>query len=235
MTTEVAMQGSAGSKKSSTSTKRLVFNQIILFFVIGCVFGTYWEEIMHIVTHFWQTGTFDWVSRRGLLYGPFSPVYGIGAVCIYLLFYRPKLSLPACFIGGALFGGALEFILSLVQEWMFGTVSWDYSDKILNIAGRTTIPYMIVWGALVAVFVQFVYPLVDKVYQQISPKTMNMVCLGLAIFLAFDIGISVLATARQTMRRAGHSADNAIEVFLDQVYNDERMQKTYSNARPVGE
>lgn len=214
-------------------TGRTIFNQIIIFFTIGCIFGTYWEEIMYIVAHLWQTGTFEWVSRRGLLYGPFSPVYGIGAVLIYLCFYRPKLDFWSCFFLGALFGGVLEFVLSLLQEWLFGTISWDYSEKFLNIGGRTTIPFMIVWGALVAVFVRFVYPWIDKMYQQVNPRTMNAVCLGLAIFLAFDITISLVATARQSMRRAGDPADNAIEVFLDKYYDDERMLRTYSNARAI--
>lgn len=215
------------------ATGRLIFNQIVLFFTIGCVFGTYWEEIMYMVTHFWSTGTLEWVSRRGLLYGPFSPVYGIGAVCIYLIFYRTKLGWVKCFVYGALFGGVLEYILGWAQERLFGTISWDYSDYFLNIGGRTTIPYMLVWGALVAVFVQVVYPWIDKIYHKVKPRTMNVICTVLAVFLALDILISVAATARQSMRRAGNPADNVIEVFLDKYYDDERMLKTYSNAREV--
>lgn len=226
-------EGEKTEKTPERATGRMIFNQIVLFFTIGCVFGTYWEEIMYIVTHLWNTGTLEWVSRRGLLYGPFSPVYGIGAVCIYLIFYRTKMGWGKCFLYGAVFGGVLEYVLSILQEWLFGTISWDYSERFLNIGGRTTIPYMIVWGALVAVFVQIVYPWIDKLYQMVKPKTMNMVCAVLAVFLVFDIVISVVATARQSMRRAGDPADNVIEVFLDKHYDDERMRKTYSNAREV--
>lgn len=116
---------------------------------------------------------------------------------------------------------------------LFGTISWDYSEKFLNINGRTTIPYMIVWGALIVVFAHFVFPLIEKFYRSITPRTMNIACAVLGVFLALDIGISVLATARQSMRRAGNTADNALEVFLDKYYDDERMLKTYSNARTV--
>lgn len=212
-------------------TGRVIFNQIVLLFTVGCVFGTYWEEIMYMVTHFWGTGTLEWASRRGLLYGPFSPVYGIGAVCIYLIFYRTKMGWAKCFIYGALFGGVLEYVLSLLQEWLFGTISWDYSTYFLNIGGRTTIPYMLVWGLLVAVFVRGVYPWLDELYKKAKPKTMNIVCAVLAVFLVFDILISVVATARQSMRRAGDRADNVVEMLLDKYYNDERMLKTYSNTR----
>lgn len=214
-----------------------IFNHIVLYFTIGCIFGTYWEEIMCVVRTLWQTGTFEWVSRRGLLYGPFSPVYGMGAVLIYLIFgtaFRKKApSIPECFLGGAALGGALEYALSFAQEMLFGTISWDYSEKFLNINGRTTVPYMIVWGALIVVFAHFVFPLIEKLYQSIAPRKVNIACTILAVILSLDIGISVLATARQSMRRAGDTADNAIEIFLDRYYDDERMQKTYSNARTV--
>lgn len=217
----------------NVASKRLIFNQIVIFFVVGSVFGTYWEEIMYIVRHLVETGTFEWVSRRGLLYGPFSPVYGIGAVCIYLIFYRTKLGPMECFVGGAIFGGVLEFGLSLIQEWLFRTRSWDYSDLWLNIGGRTTIPYMVVWGLLVMVFVGVVYPFIDGIYQQIPPKFVNAFCVVMAVFLVLDIGISLLAVGRQTMRRAGNPADHGLERFLDEVYDDERMRKTYSNTKEI--
>lgn len=84
-----------------------------------------------------------------------------------------------------------------------------------------------------AVFVQIVYPWIDELYQKMKPKTANVVFTALAVILAVDILISVVATARQSMRRAGDPADNVIEVFLDKHYDDERMRQTYSNAREV--
>lgn len=223
------------AQNSRNSRGREIFNHIVLYFTIGCVFGTYWEEIMCMVRSVWETGALSWVSRRGLLYGPFSPVYGMGAVLIYLIFgtaFRKKTpSIPEYFIGGALLGGALEYVLSWVQERLFGTISWDYSEYFLNINGRTTIPYMIVWGALIVIFARFVFPLVEKIYQSITVRRMNTICAVLGVVLALDIGISVMATARQTARHAGREARGGVEVWLDTVYNDERMRKTYSNAR----
>lgn len=212
---------------------RSIFNHIVVFFTIGAVFGTYWEEILWLFKGLFEHGELIWVSRRGLLYGPFSPVYGIGAVLIYLLFYRTKLKPLLCFVLGAVFGGVLEFILSLMQEWLFGTVSWDYSTYPLNIMGRTTIPYMVVWGVLVWVFVTYVYPFIDKLYHQITEKHMNTFCVVMAVILVLDAGISLAATIRQAQRRAGDPADNVVERILDEVYTDERIKKTYDNAKYI--
>lgn len=219
------------SQKWPKLSKRLIFNQIIIFFTLGCVFGTYWEEIMHLVTSFWATGVPTWESRRGLVYGPFSPVYGIGAVLIYLLFYLPRLKPGVCFVGGAVFGGALEFLLSILQEWIFGTISWDYSGRLLNIDGRTTVPYMIVWGGLVLLFTQIVYPFVDHIYRKLEAYQVNRVCVAMAIFLTFDITMSVAAVMRQTERREGDPADTKIEVFLDTRFPDERLDRIWSTTR----
>ncbi len=214
-------------------TGRVIFNQVVIIFTVGCIFGTYWEEIMHLVTSYWGTGVPVWESRRGLVYGPFSPVYGIGAALIYLLFYLPKLKTWACLVGGALFGGVLEYVLSVLQEWIFGTISWDYSDRWLNIGGRTTIPYMIVWGVLVTVLARWICPYLDKVYNQIKSESANRICLVVAAVLAFDILMSVAAVLRQTMRHAGNPADKGIELFLDIRFPDERLREIYSNTRRI--
>lgn len=231
--------GNMSGKNTDISTqlaakerRREIFNLIVVFFVVGCIFGTYWEETICLVRSLLTTGVPTWVSRRGLLYGPFSPVYGIGAVLIYLVFYRTKRNVPESFIGGALLGGALEVGLSLLQEWIFGTISWDYTGRILEIAGgRTTIPYMVVWGALIAFCVAIVFPLVEKFYRSFSQRKRNVACAVLAVFLVLDIGISVVASVRQRMRRAGNPADTTLEVWIDTVYNDERMKQTYDNTK----
>lgn len=210
---------------------RMIFYEVVILFVVGCVFGTYWEEIIHLASTLWAEGRPIWESRRGLVYGPFSPVYGIGAVLIYLGFYLTKAKGWVCFAGGAVFGGALEYILSLLQEWIFGTRSWDYSDRLLDIGGRTTVPYMIVWGGLVFLVARWICPLIDEACRKVSEKKLEWFCVGLAAFLMFDIVVSVAAVWRQGERRMGEPANTRIEQILDRKFPDERLKKIYSNTR----
>ena len=37
--------------------------------------------------------------------------------------------------------GGFEYLCSFLQQVMFGTVSWEYSDSALNIGGRTNLMY----------------------------------------------------------------------------------------------
>lgn len=222
-------------KKMQRAQGWKLFNQIILVFTIGCIFGTYYEEILTIVKHFMATGAIEWVSRRGLVYGPLSPVYGMGALGIYLTFYRYRANWQTCFLGGALLGGMLEYALSVAQELLFHTRSWNYSDRLWNINGRTTIPYMLFWGLLVFIAAMWLFPLLEKLYDKVAGKAMNVLCIGLAVFLAFDITMSIGANLRQAERRAGDLPDTTIERFFDEHFPDERLKKIYDNAVYVEE
>ena len=55
-------------------------------------------------------------------------------------------------------GGGFEYLCSLFQEKVFGTVSWDYSHQMFNIGGRTSLKYMIIWGVLALIVVKVIYP-----------------------------------------------------------------------------
>lgn len=217
------------------ATGWLIFNQLILIFTIGCVFGTYYEQILTLVKTFLSTGTAEWLSRRGMVYGPFSPVYGLGAAGIYLLYYRTRASKAVCFFGGALLGGVFEYALSWIQELVFETRSWDYSNRFLNIGGRTTVPYMLFWGLLVLVATYWLYPMLEELYNRLEGRRLNIFCVCLAMFLIFDAGLSIAANVRQTERREGDPADTKVEKFLDKHFPDERLKEIYDNAEPVEE
>ena len=62
------------------------------------------------------------------------------------------------FLIGTVLGGAFEYLCSLFQEKVFGSISWDYSNHFLNINGRTTIPFAIVWGILCVLMIKIVLP-----------------------------------------------------------------------------
>lgn len=211
--------------------KNEVLYKIILIFILGSIIGAYYEEILHIVKYYMKFHSFDWVSKRGLLYGPLSPIYGIGAVLIYLSFYLFNKRWYITFLLGSLLGGLYEYIMSFLQEKIWGTISWDYSHKFLNIGGRTTIPFMIFWGLLVLIFVYGIFPLFDKIYDKTNKNTIKKISLGLFIFIVFDVLISVTAVTRQTLRHKGYRAYTQIGEFCDKHYSDEYLKKIYTNSR----
>lgn len=201
---------------------RLAAINIFWIFLIGCVVGTLWEEFLTvIVDHRFE-------SRAGLVYGPFNPVYGIGAVAMTLCLVpisdrRGGMIL----LVGALIGGGFEYICSFVQEICFGTVSWDYSNMPLNINGRTTLPYMLFWGVAGLVWIRILPSIMSTVGRIPHLRFLSVL---LAIFMVFNIAVSAMAGARADERRAGIAPAGRIDQILDSRFPDERMNRIYPNA-----
>ncbi len=205
------------------------FKKLFLIFVIGSIFGALYEQILNLVKVYTATGDIVWELRRGVIYGPFSPIYGAGAVLIVYLFARKNYSNLKTFIYGALFGGIFEYAISFLQETFTHTTSWDYSSYFLNINGRTTIPYMIVWGLFTLVFVKGVYPFLSKWIEMI-PVNVGNVCFNIIlVFLIIDMTVSWTALIRSAMRRSGIDPITPVGEIYDKVYPDSVLAKSFPN------
>lgn len=208
----------------------LNFYKLFWIFFIGCFAGVVVETLWCLITRHRLE------SRAGVIYGPFNPVYGFGALlltlCLHKLRGRRDLWI---FLGSMLLGGAFEYLCSLLQEKAFGTVSWEYSHTPFNIGGRTNLLYAFFWGVLGLIWVKNLYPLLLRLIEKIPRKPGVVLTCALCVFMALNMGISVLAAARQADRRQGIPAQNAISRFLDEQYPDEFLDKIYPNAMEAGE
>lgn len=200
--------------------------KIFWIFVIGSVFGFFIEMIYTAV----YTRTI--VIRKGLIYGPFIQIYGMGAVAYYLLISKVKEPKDA-FYAGMLMGGILEYVCSFFQEILFGTISWDYSHFFLNFNGRTCLLYCFYWGIIAVVFLKVIYPWLENIEYLIYKKSIRIFTVFLMLFIGFDITISCMAVNRQQERQNNIQAENQVEVFLDNTYPDEYLDKIYNNKREI--
>ena len=222
-----------GKPPSQTSEQKPVpvfaqgwcFAKIFMFFVIGSVIGTYYEQILYFCQ------TLVWESRRGVIYGPFSPVYGVGFAAYVLVLGEGNETRPwyKTYLYAALLGGAVEYLLSWFQEVFFHTKSWDYSTLFLNIHGRTTIPFMLFWGVGGLVFMRLLYPVLSRLIEQIPYAIARFAYPALLIFLCLDLLVSAAAVIRQGARREGLAPITMIGVWCDRVYPDEYLEKVFPN------
>ena len=209
-------------QKEGTFAKGVCFKKIFWLFMIGCVFGCVFE----MVNHFIHYG--NWVSRSGLIYGPLNPVYGLGLV--FFVIFLSKIKNPGLiFLGGMLLGGGCEYLCSLIQEKVFGTISWDYSHQLFNIGGRTSLKYMLIWGILALLVMKVVYPALSNLIEKMPVKTGNILTVILIVFMIADIIISVVACLRQSERAEEKEPSNQVEVFLDKHFPDNKLNKIFEN------
>lgn len=198
--------------------------KLIWIFTIGSILGYCVEMLWCYI----RNGHFE--SRKGLIYGPISPVYGIGGIVLTLLLYRfINYNGIIIFFISAIIGGVFEYLCSWVQEKAFGSVSWDYDSKNLSINGRTSVEYSVFWGILGVFFLRDIYPLFDKFMGYFSDGTIKILTIIFLVFLIPDIIISALAVRREVARMKGVQARNALDRFLDKKYPDEFLKKIYPN------
>ena len=173
--------------------------------------------------------------RVGLVLGPFIPVYGLGAVAITLCLYKMYNQKDVLiFLASMFIGGAFEYLCSFLQQAVFGTVSWEYSDSALNIGGRTNLMYAFFWGILGLVWVKDLYPFFSRQIQRIPKKTGRGLTVFLSLFMAADILLSAGAVYRESQRINGVPATNAVQEFFDTYFPDEFLDLIYPHMQYVG-
>lgn len=215
-------------EKKDIKDKKIINYIIKIFwvFVIGSVFGFFAEMIYTLV----YTRTL--VIRQGLIYGPFVQVYGMGAVAYYLLVDKVKEP-KRLFFAGMLMGGLLEYLCSFFQEIFFGTISWDYSNLFLNVNGRTSLLYCVYWGIIAVVFLKIIYPWFQRIEKNIYKKSIRIFTIFFMLFMTFDITISCMAADRQQKRRENVPPKSQVDVFLDNTYPDEYLDRIYNNKKEI--
>ena len=199
-------------------------NKIFLIFMIGSIIGYIVEMIVALV----QEGHLE--SRQGVLYGPLTPIYGVGIVAYYICFNKIKTrDKKKVFLISMLIGGTIEYLCSFIQEKIFGTVSWEYSNWILNINGRTTLIHCTYWGLAGILYILLIEPLIPKIENLIQKNSVKIITGGVAILMVFNITISSMAAIRQKERKYNIEPTSRIDAFLDKNYPDEYMNKIFAN------
>ena len=202
--------------------------KIFIIFMIGSLIGYIVEMIVALV----QNGHLE--SRQGVLYGPFTPVYGIGIIVFYLFFNKVNTRQKGkIFIMSMILGGITEYLCSFLQEKIFGTVSWDYSNWIFNINGRTTLIHCTYWGIAGILYISYIEPLIPKINELINKNLTKILAASLAVFMIFNITISSMAALRQKDRNDNIAPQNKIDEFLDANYPDYYMNKVFANKKDV--
>ena len=135
------------------------------------------------------------------------------------------------FVGGAFIGAAFEYLCSWFQEMVFGTVSWEYSDMLFNLDGRINLLYSIFWGFLAVLWIKVLYPWLSRLVEKIPSRVGKPLTYVLLVFMILNSLMSAAATYRMDERYRGLEASNAVEVYLDEHYPDERMHQIYPNMR----
>ncbi len=171
-----------------------------------------------------------WMNRSSVLYGPFSFVWGFGAVLLTVSLQRLAGKQDRyVFLAGFVIGGVYEYLCSVFTELLFGTVFWDYSDMPLNIGGRTNVLYCIFWGLLAVFWIKVIYPPMSAGIEKLPPLLGKVTTWVVLLLMLCNGLLTACAMIRCTARQTDPAASNVIEVFFDTTYDDAYMKNRWPN------
>ncbi len=202
------------------------FYKMVWVFLISSVLGDFIETIFVGVT------SGKWMSRSSLVYGPFSVVWGIGAILLTLLLHRlAEKNAFFVFLGGCVIGGVYEYTCSVVTEVFLGTSFWDYSNMPGNIGGRTNLLFCFFWGLLALIWVKLIYPHMSDWVEKIPVIAGTVLTWVLIIALLLDSILTIGILWRYSDRQEHPKASNYVEKFLDENYPDQFDEQRWQNMK----
>ena len=202
------------------------FYKLVCLFFLGSFLGDITETIFCYVT------AGELMSRSSVVYGPFSIVWGFGCVLLTAILYQYRTRSDGyIFLFGTVLGGAYEYFCSVFTELVFGTVFWDYSKIPFNLGGRINLLYCFFWGIAAVVWLKVLYPLFSGWIETIPKKAGIVLTWIMIVFMIFNMAVSAFAMARYSARNTtGAEASTSLDIFMDEHFPDERMERIYPNA-----
>lgn len=221
-----AKEGTLGRDETGKGFIALNFFNLFWIFVVCCVLGL----IIETVYHFAAVNPGHYQDRAGMLYGPFSPIYGFGAVLMTMALNRfHKKNFIVIFLVSAVIGGIFEYLTSWFMQYSFGIVAWDYTGTWLSIDGRTNGMFMIMWGFLGLAWIKLLLPQMLKLVNLIPWNWRYAVTSVCAILMIANGAMTLVALDCWYGRMAGKAPDSAIDQFCAEHYNNEFMQERFQS------
>ncbi|MDO4467190.1 MAG: putative ABC transporter permease [Bacillota bacterium] len=110
--------------------------------------------------------------NRGFLYGPYCPIYGIGALFVIYPLLKVRSNPLVVFLAGVFITSTLEYITSWVLEKMFHIRWWDYSQYRYNIHGRVCLLNSTLFGCMTLFVIYILHPRISKIIFSIPISTL---------------------------------------------------------------
>ena len=156
-----------------------IWSLTTLFFAFSFV-GWLWEVCLALV----QEGMF---VNRGVLHGPWLPIYGSGAVLILIVLNKFRNKPMIEFFSTIVLCGGVEYFTSwFLEVTKDGQRWWDYSGYFLNLNGRICAEGLLVFGLGGMVIVYVAAPLLDNMVDKVAVKILAPVCIAITVIFAAD-------------------------------------------------
>ncbi len=167
----------------------LNFFYYIVLFAAYCFAGWLAEVIYRSVTQ-------RKFVNAGFLFGPFLPIYGIGAFLVLVLEHGLQdWPIAVRFAAFGLVITLLEYTAGYLSEKIFKLTLWDYSEYRFNLHGRVCLQFSLLWTLLAMGFVLFVHPEALRRAAMLPAGLVQIAAIVFMVYFWIDYTFSVISLA----------------------------------------
>lgn len=165
--------------------------KLFLYFIMYAMIGWIYEVVLEVFIYKWG------YSDRGVLTGPYCPVYGFGTLAFLFTIYpiieekkMPKklFYIPIVFLGCMFIATAIELVTSYICEFFMGSWPWQtYVDYKYNFQGRIALSPSIRFGLGGTVFLYMLQPLFEKITSLMGNKLLKNTTIIVGSIFLIDV------------------------------------------------
>jgi uncharacterized membrane protein len=209
---------------AETGYMPLSYYNLFWIFVVCSIIGLLIETSYHLLIE----GELQ--SRAGLVWGPFSPIYGCGAVLYTIALNRFwNKSVIITFVVSMLLGMLLELAAGLMMQKLLGISAWSYVGTYGNIMGMTNLAFGMAWGILGVFWIRILLPGVLRLIDMIPLKWHAVFTVTLSVFMFLNITLTLFALDRHYQRSVDIPATSTMQRLCDSFFSDQFIEDRFNN------
>ena len=165
-------------------------SRYFFYFMLYSIIGWIYEVFLEVVIYHWG------YSNRGVLFGPYCVIYGVGAlILLFSLQGLKKRSIRLgpvpitpvlVFVAIVVITTVVELIGSYIMEWTTGGWLWDYHRFAFNFQGRIALNPSLRFGVGGMILLYGLQPLLERLANRLPPVVFSVVIRLLLVLLAAD-------------------------------------------------
>ncbi|SHI25565.1 Putative ABC-transporter type IV [Butyrivibrio fibrisolvens DSM 3071] len=156
------------NKQKLINTISDYFECFLVYCFLGWVYESIWCDVIYHKRGF---------LNRGVLFGPWLPIYGIGFFIILGIFAFLKIKKPLyVFIVGGIIATLSELVASYILEATMGKYMWDYTGYFMNFDSRIALVPGLMFGLLICVAICCIHPAIVRFQNKNRSNRIHKIC-----------------------------------------------------------
>ena len=156
-------------------------------FLLFSIFGHILESIIYLFLN--NNG------YSGIMYGPSTPVYGIGILIIITIYNKLKFThlksitkIIHIFILSTILLTTIEFIGGISIEYFFHQELWNYNNLKFHIGPYIALEISFIWGLCSLLYLYILKPITDNIIKRIP----YYITICISVFFIIDFIVTII-------------------------------------------